>query len=153
MNTTMTDRIEKTMTMRAPVSRVWRALTNAEEFGQWFGVRLEGPFAEAATVRGRITLPGYEHVVLEMAVERIEPERYFAYRWHPHAVDPGRDYSQEPMTLVEFRLQESGGATVVTIVESGFDRLSPARRAEAFPLNDAGWATQIQKIDSYVTRS
>lgn len=149
--TTMTDRIEKTITLRAPRARVWRALTTAEEFGQWFGVRLEGPFAEGATVRGRITIRGYEHVMLEVVIERIDPERYFAYRWHPHAVEAGRDYSAEPMTLVEFTLQETNGITTLTVVESGFDRLSPTRRAEAFPLNSAGWVSQLRNIERYVS--
>ena len=153
MNTTVADRIEKTITLRAPRSRVWRALTDADSFGKWFGVRLESPFGEGATVRGRVTLPGYEHVMLEMMVERIEPERYFSYRWHPHAVDPDRDYSAEPMTLVEFRLEESGGATTLIVSESGFDRLSPARRAEAFPLNDEGWGSQLRNIERYVAQS
>lgn len=152
MSTIATDRIEKTVTLRAPVSRVWRALTNAEEFGKWFGVRLESAFTEGATARGKITIPGYQHVMLEVVVERIEPERYFAYRWHPHAVEAGRDYSQEPMTLVEFTLQERQGGTTLTIVESGFDRLSPARRAEAFPLNSDGWSSQLRNIERYVSQ-
>jgi len=153
MNTTVTDRIEKTITLRAPRARVWRALTSTEEFNQWFGVRLEGPFREGATVRGQITIPQYAHVTLEVVVERIEPERYFSYRWHPHAVDPARDYSSEPMTLVEFTLDESGGLTTLKVVESGFDRLSPARRAEVFPLNSEGWGGQLRNIDRYVSQS
>jgi len=152
MNTTVTDRIEKRITLRAPRARVWRALTNAEEFSRWFGVRLEAPFAEGATVRGRVTHRGYEHVMLEVIVQRIEPERYFSYRWHPHAVDPNRDYSEEPMTLVEFTLEEAGGTTMLSVVESGFDRLSPARRAEALPLNSEGWASQLRNIEQYVSQ-
>src|SRR5258707_13414950 len=101
-----TDRIEKKIILRAPRSRVWRAITDAEEFGTWFGAKLEGAFVEGATIRGRITYPGYEHLTMELQVERIEPERYFALRWHPYAVDPSADYSAEPMTLVEFRLDE-----------------------------------------------
>ena len=152
MNTTVADRIEKTITLRAPRSRVWRALTDADAFGKWFGVRLESAIGKGATVRGRITIPGYEHMILEMVIENIEPERYFSYRWHPHAVDPGRDYSAEPMTLVEFRLEESAGVTTLVVSESGFDRLSPARRAEAFPLNDEGWASQLRNIERYVAQ-
>ncbi len=148
---TKTDRIEKRVILRAPRLRVWRALTTAEEFGAWFGVKLEGPFTEGATVRGTITLPGYEHVTMEMLVERIEPERYFAYRWHPYAVDPSVDYSPEPTTLVEFRLDEADGGTVLTIVESGFDRIPPARRSEAFRMNDRGWTEQTRNIERHVS--
>lgn len=153
MSTTVTDRIEKAITLRAPRSRVWQALTSAEQFSKWFGVSLEAPFVEGATVRGRVTHPGYEHVVLEIVVQRVEPERYFSYRWHPHAVEAGRDYSREPMTLVEFMLEESGDATTLRVVESGFDRLSPARRAEAFPMNEEGWGAQLRSVERYVAES
>ena len=149
---TNTDRIEKKVVLRAPRSRVWRAITVAEEFGGWFGVKLEGPFAEGATVRGKITHPGYEHLTMELLVERIEPERYFAYRWHPYAIDSAIDYSTEPTTLVEFRLEEADGATVLTIVESGFDRIPLARRAEAFRMNEGGWAEQTRNIERHVSK-
>jgi|SRR5215204_2298410 len=150
-DTPSTDRIEKRVVMRASRSRVWRAITTAEEFGAWFRVNLEGEFAEGGTIRGRITHPGYEHVTVEMLVERIEPERYFSYRWHPHALDPAVDYSAEPTTLVEFILEEAEGGTAVTIVESGFDRIPLARRAEAFRMNGQGWAGQIQNLARYVS--
>ena len=146
-----TDRIEKRVVLRAPRSRVWRAITTAEEFGAWFRMNIEGVFAEGATVRGRLTHPGYEHVMLEMKVERIEPERYFSYRWHPYAIDPAVDYSAEPTTLVEFILEETEGGTALTIVESGFDRTPLARRAEAFRMNDQGWAGQIKNLSRYVS--
>jgi uncharacterized protein YndB with AHSA1/START domain len=149
-NLTGTDRIEKRVTLPAPRSRVWRAITNAEEFGKWFGAKLEGPFAEGANVRGRITAKGYEHVMLEMLIERIQPERLFSYRWHPYAVDANTDYSAEPTTLVEFRFEEADGGTVLTIVESGFDRIPASRRAEAFRMNDGGWASQMKNIERYV---
>ena len=149
---TNTDAIEKTAVLRAPRSRVWRAITNAEEFGAWFRVKLDGAFAEGATVRGKITYPGYEHLTMEMLVERLEPERYFAYRWHPYAIDPGVDYSPEPTTLVEFRLEEANGGTVLTIVESGFDRIPLARRAEAFRMNEGGWTEQMKNIERYVSQ-
>jgi uncharacterized protein YndB with AHSA1/START domain len=145
-----TDRIEKRFEVKAPRSRVWRAVSDAGEFGAWFGMTLDRPFAPGATVVGRLTLKGYEHVALEMRVERIEPEGYFAYRWHPYAVDPAVDYSAEPMTLVEFRLEEIAGGTAVTIVESGFDRLPASRRAEAFRMNEGGWTSQSRKLASYV---
>jgi uncharacterized protein YndB with AHSA1/START domain len=148
---TNSDRIEKKIVLRAPRSRVWRAITTAEEFGAWFRVKLERAFAEGATIRGRITYPGYEHVTLEMLVERIEPERYFAYRWHPYAIDSSVDYSREPTTLVEFRLEEADGGTVLTIVESGFDRIPLARRAEAFRMNDRGWTEQTRNIERHVS--
>jgi uncharacterized protein YndB with AHSA1/START domain len=149
-DTVSTDRIEKRVVLRAPRTRVWRALTNAAEFGTWFRVKLEGAIAEGQSVRGRLSIPGYEHVTLEMLVERIEPERYFSYRWHPYAVDPAVDYSSEPTTLVEFTLEETDGGTALTIVESGFDRLPLARRAEAFRMNDNGWTGQIKQLAKYV---
>src|SRR5258708_2422737 len=148
-----TDRIEKKVVLRAPRSRVWRAITSAEEFGAWFRVKLEGAFAEGKTVRGTITHPGYEHLTMEVFVERIEPENYFAYRWHPYAIDPKVDYSHEPTTLVEFRLDEADGGTVLTIVESGFDGIPAARRAEAFRMNDGGWTQQLTNIARHVATS
>ena len=149
----VTDRIEKRAVLRAPRSRVWRALTDATEFGTWFGVKLQSDFAEGATIRGQITHPNYEHVTMEVVVERMEPEQYFSYRWHPYAVDPNIDYSDEPRTLVEFRLEESGDGTVLTIIESGFDRIPLARRAEAWRMNEGGWTAQVQNLDRHVTRS
>jgi len=153
MSMTITDRIEKTVTLRAPRARVWRAIASAEEFGAWFGVKLDGAFADGATVRGKITHPGYEHLTLEMLVETVEPERYFAFRWHPYAIDAGVDYSKEPMTLVEFRLDEANSGTVLTIVESGFERVPVARRAEAFRMNDGGWTEQAKNIERHVSQS
>lgn len=148
---TSTDRIEKQVVLRAPRSRVWRAITNAEEFGTWFRMTLDGAFAEGATLRGRVTSPGYEHLTVDMLVERIEHERYFSYRWHPYPIDPKTDYSTEPTTLVEFTLEETDGGTTLTIVESGFDRIPLARRAEAFRMNDQGWAGQIKNLERYVS--
>jgi uncharacterized protein YndB with AHSA1/START domain len=153
MTTTVSDRIEKRAVLRAPRARVWRALTDAAEFGTWFGVKLEAPFAEGAKVRGQITNPGYEHLTMEVQVERVEPERYFAFRWHPNAVDPKTDYSGEPTTLVEFRLEESPDGTVLTIIESGFDGIPLARRAEAFRGNDGGWTQQMRRIERHVSSS
>jgi uncharacterized protein YndB with AHSA1/START domain len=152
MTLTSTDRIEKTVILRAPRARVWRALTAAEEFGAWFRVKLEGAFSEGATIRGQILHPGYEHMTLEMVIDRIEPERYFSYRWHPHAVDPTVDYSPEPMTLVEFTLEDAGGGTLLRIVESGFDRVPSARRDEAFRMNTGGWTEQLKNIERHVSR-
>ncbi len=149
-DTQTTDRIEKHFHVNARRSRVWRAIADAEEFGSWFGMKLDRPFAPGAAVAGRLTIPGYEHVTLEILVEKVEPEDYFSYRWHPYAVDPAVDYKAEPTTLVEFRLQETADGTAVTITESGFDRLPASRRAEAFRMNEAGWASQSKKLASYV---
>jgi uncharacterized protein YndB with AHSA1/START domain len=151
--TTVSDRIEKRVLLRAPLGRVWRALTDSGEFGTWFGATMQGPFAEGATVRGQITYPGYEHLTMDITIERIEPQRYFSYRWHPNAVDPKHDYSSEPTTLVEFRLQEVAGGTELTIVESGFDRIPLERRADAFRSNDGGWTEQTRRIDQYVAKA
>ena len=146
------DRIEKTVVLRAPVSRVWCALTDAQEFGQWFRVSLTGPFAVGATVRGNITYPGYEHLKMEVVVQRMEPERLFSFRWHPAAVDPHTDYSAEETTLVEFRLEEVAGGTRLTVVESGFDRIPASRRDEAFRMNEGGWEEQMKNVEQHVAR-
>ena len=148
-----TDRIEKRVTLKAPRARVWRALTDSGEFGKWFGAKLEGPFVSGATTRGRITIPNYDHLAIELQVERIEPESYFSYRWHPHAVDAVVDYSNEPTTLVEFRLDQDGSSTVLTIVESGFDRIPLARRAEAFRMNNEGWDAEARNIENHVIQA
>lgn len=145
-----TDRIEKRVVLRAPRSRVWRAISDAKEFGTWFRMNLDGPFAQGRTVRANVTIPGHEHMKVEMQVERIEPERYFSYRWHPYPNDPKLDYSTEPTTLVEFTLEDVEGGTALTIVESGFDRIPFARRAEAFRMNDGGWTGQIKNLAAYV---
>lgn len=147
-----TDRIEKRIVLNAPRSRVWRAITDAEEFGTWFHVRLAGAFTPGARVLGRLTEPGYEHVTMEVLVERVEPEDLFSFRWHPYAVEPDVDYASEPTTLVEFRLAEVADGTELTVVESGFDQLPPSRRADAFRMNDQGWAAQLQNIEGYLAR-
>jgi len=147
---TSTDRIEKTLVLRAPKGRVWRAITTPEEFGTWFKVKLEGAFVAGRTTIGKITHPGFENLTMEMHVERIDPEDFFSYRWHPYAIDPKVDYSNEPTTLVEFRLEEVPSGTMLTIVESGFDKIPAERRAEAFRMNDKGWAGQIENIRRHV---
>jgi uncharacterized protein YndB with AHSA1/START domain len=147
---TTTDRIEKQFEVAAPRSRVWRALADATEFGTWFGVALEQPFAAGATVFGQITNKGYDHIRLEMRIERMEPESRFSYHWHPAAIDPTVDYSAEPMTLVEFTLEATATGTSVTIIESGFDQLPATRRAEAFRMNDGGWTGQSKRLAAYV---
>jgi uncharacterized protein YndB with AHSA1/START domain len=144
------DRIEKMVLLRAPMARVWRALTNADEFGTWFRVAMEGPFEVGRVAKGRITHPGYEHLVMEVTVERMDPEAVFAFRWHPYAIDPAVDYSKEPTTLVEFRLEAAPGGTMLTVVESGFDRIPASRRAEAFRMNDEGWSAQVENLRRHV---
>ena len=145
-----TDRIEKRFEVSAKRSRVWRAISDSNEFGAWFGMKLDRPFTAGATVFGQLTIKGYEHISLEMQVQRVEPEGYFSYRWHPYPMNPEVDYAAEPTTLVEFRLEETAGGTAVTITESGFDRLPSTRRAEAFRMNEAGWTGQSKKLASYV---
>jgi len=145
-----TDRIEKEFHVHAGRPRVWRAISDADEFGTWFGMKVDRPFAPGATVLGRLTIPGYEHVAVEMLVETIEPETRFSYRWHPYAMDPAIDYTAEPMTLVEFVLREESDGTSVAITESGFDRLPASRRAEAFRMNEGGWASQSRKLAAHV---
>ena len=148
--TTSTDRIEKNVVLRAPRSRVWRAITDAKEFGEWFRMKLDGEIVQGTKLNGKMTHPGYEHLSVEMLIEQVEPERYFSYRWHPYALDAAVDYSVEPMTLVEFILKETESGTAVTIVESGFDRIPLARRAEAFRMNDGGWTGQVKNLAKYV---
>jgi uncharacterized protein YndB with AHSA1/START domain len=149
-----TDRIEKQILLKAPRSRVWRALSNAEEFGKWFGVNLTGKqFVAGQSVQGHITYPGYEHLVMDVLVERLEPEHHLSWRWHPAAIDITVDYTPEPTTLVEFDLSEVGSGTLLRVVESGFDQLPPGRRAEAYRLNEGGWAQQMLNIERYVGAS
>ena len=145
-----TDRIEKEIVLRAPRSRVWRALASAEEFGAWFGMKLDGVFAPGARVHGRMTTRAHEHVTIDIAIEQMDPEKRMSYRWHPYAVEPGVDYSNEPTTLIEFQLEEVADGTRLTVVESGFDSIPAARRAEALRMNDAGWAEELQNIARYV---
>jgi uncharacterized protein YndB with AHSA1/START domain len=145
-----TDRIEKSIVLPAPRSRVWRAITDVREFNAWFGVALTAPFTLGAAVSGPITVPSYEHLVMTVWVETIEPERHFAFRWHPSAIEPGVDYSAEPTTLVTFTLEDVPGGTRLTIVESGFDALPESRRLPAFTDNSKGWAAQIEKIAAYL---
>ncbi len=149
----MSDRIEKRIELKAPVSRVWRALTDYREFGEWFRVKLEGPFVAGQISRGHITYPGYEHVRWEAVVQKIEPEKLFSFTWHPYGIDPKVDYSKEIPTLVEFKLTKTAGGTLLEITESGFDKVPSDRRAEAFRMNDGGWAEQTKNIESYLAKA
>lgn len=146
----MTDRIEKSIELKAPIARVWRALTDHAEFGSWFGVRLEGPFVPGQVARGRITHPGYDHLVMEVVVQKMELERLFSFTWHPYAVEPDKDYSSEPSTLVEFKLEKTPVGTLLRTCESGFDKLPPERRDLAFRMNEGGWTAQIENIARHV---
>lgn len=147
---TSTDRIEKQILLQAPRARVWSALTDAKEFGAWFRAKLDGPFVVGQSVQGQITYPGYEHLKMELWVEKMEPEELFSFRWHPHAIDAEVDYSAEPKTLVEFRLEDAPNGTLLTVVESGFDQIPVSRRDVAFRMNAEGWAEQLENIRRHV---
>jgi uncharacterized protein YndB with AHSA1/START domain len=146
------DRIEKSIELKAPISRVWRALTDYREFGEWFRVKLDGPFVPGETSRGHITYPGYEHMKWEAVVQKLEPEQLFSFTWHPYGVDPNVDYSKETPTLVEFRLEAIPGGTLLRVTESGFDKVPVERRDKAFRMNDGGWAEQMKNIEAYVAK-
>jgi uncharacterized protein YndB with AHSA1/START domain len=146
-----TDRIEKKIWLRARRSRVWRALTHSAEFGEWFGVRFEGEFVALQPISGTITNPpGYEHLAWKIVVDEVVPERLFSFFWHPYAIDPNVDYSDETPTKVAFELAEGDSGTWLTLVESGFDKVPAARRAKAFEMNDMGWGIQMKRIETYV---
>jgi len=149
----MSERIEKRMELRAPVARVWRAISDPREFGTWFRVNIEGPFIPGREAQGQITHPGYEHVRWKVVIQKMEPERLFSFTWYPYAVDPKVDYSGETPTLVEFRLQPSAVGTLLTLTESGFDKVPEWRRAEAFRMNEGGWTQQMKNIEAHVARS
>jgi uncharacterized protein YndB with AHSA1/START domain len=146
----MNDRIEKHVEMKAPVSKVWNALADSQKFGQWFMVKLDGPFVAGRPCSGHLTYPGYEHLKFEILIEKIQPETYFSYKWHPYAIDPKVDYSAEECTLVEFKLAKTATGTLLTVIESGFDRIPPHRQAEAYRSNQGGWEEQMKNIAKYV---
>ncbi|HEX6576475.1 MAG TPA: SRPBCC family protein [Gemmatimonadaceae bacterium] len=145
------DRIEKQIEIDAPVSRVWQAITDYREFGEWFRVSLESPFVEGQKTAGNMTNRGYEKFRLEVLVKSIVPESHFSYYWHPYAIDLSRDYSGEPMTLVEFNLAPTDTGTLLTISESGFDAIPAERRDEAYRMDTKGWEAQINNIKRHVT--
>ena len=149
----MNNQIEKRIELKAPLTRVWRALTDHREFGAWFRVKLEAPFVPGQVARGQILYPGYEHVKWEATIKEMQPEKLFSFTWHPYAVDPNTDYSGETPTLVEFRLQPSGQGTLLVITESGFDKIPPHRQIEALRMNDGGWTEQIRNIERHVTQN
>ena len=143
-----TDRIERSIVINAPRARVWHLLTHAESFGRWFGADLSGQtFTPGQVTRGPITIDGFTHIMFEVKVERVEPQEVVAWRWHPYPMDPAVDYSREEPTLVTWTLQDApGNATLVRTVESGFDKVPPHRRLEAFRMNSRGWDAQLQNI-------
>ena len=154
MDTTTTDRIAKEILLRAPLARVWRAISDPDEFGAWFRVEMSGVrFEPGKPVHAKMTYPGHEGTPFEMVVDRMEAPRRFSFRWHPYGIDPNHDYSDEPMTLVEFALEEVEEGTKLTVTESGFDAIPLARRAEAFRMNSEGWSEQIRNIEAYVSSS
>lgn len=159
--TSDTDRIRKRILLRAPRERVWRAISDSKEFGSWFGVDFDGAFAPGARITGKIVptkvdpevakmQEPYAGMAFDFTVERIEPMRLFSFRWHPFAIEPGVDYSKEPMTLIVFELEDAPGGTMLTITESGFDRIPLARRAKAFAANEQGWELQTRLIEKYL---
>ena len=159
-----TDRIEKKVLLRAPRKRVWRALSDSTEFGTWFGVRFNGAFTPGASVRGVIVpttvnaevanaQKPYEGMPFEITIEKMEPERLFSFRWHPFAIEPGIDYSAEPATLVVFALEEVADGVMLTVTESGFDRIPLARRAKAFTANEQGWGMVVKLIEEYLVHN
>jgi uncharacterized protein YndB with AHSA1/START domain len=146
-----TNRVEKQIILQAPLARVWRALIDPREFGVWFGVRMTGPLMAAGQhLSGNITYPGFEHLVMQIWIEKVEPERHLSWRWHPAAIEAGLDYSAEPTTLVEFFLEETAGGTLFRVVESGFDQLPVARRAKVLGMNTRGWEDQMLNIEKHV---
>jgi uncharacterized protein YndB with AHSA1/START domain len=145
-----TNSIEKQIEIKAPVARVWRALTDHVEFGQWFGAKMDGPFVVGKTTAGKILESDYAHILLTATVLKMEPERLFSYTWHPYATDKNVDYSKETPTFVEFRLSESKGGTLLTVKESGFDRIPAGRRDEAFRMHEKGWGIQLESIKEHV---
>ena len=144
------NRIEKHVDLKAPPSRVWKALTDHKEFGQWFGVKLEGPFIVGKTVSGKLNHPGLEHMQWTVDVKKMEPERLFSFTWHPYAIDVAVDYSKETPTLVEFKLEAIGSGTHLVVTESGFDKIPANRRLEAFRMDEEGWIEQMENIAKYV---
>lgn len=147
------DRIQKSTLIKAPVSRVWRALTDSRQFGAWFRVKLTAPFKAGKVARGHITWPGYEHLVWEATITAIEPEHTFAFTWHPYAIDPDKNYSKEKPTLVVFTLKAVPTGTKLIVTETGFAQLPPARYSDAMRMNTSGWTEQMKNIRAYVATS
>ena len=159
-----TDRIEKQILLRAPIQRVWRAISDSTEFGTWFGMKFDAPFAPGKTVRGEIVgttvdpdvgraQSRHKGMTFDITIEKMEPEREFSMRWHPFAIDPTIDYSAEPTTLVTFALQEVPEGVMLTVTESGFDKIPLERRAQAFSANEQGWNFMVTVLEKYVVNA
>ena len=164
MTVAVTDRIEKTIVLHAPLASVWRAITNADEFGSWFGMKFNGPFTPGAHLTGVITpttvdaevarlQKPHEGTPFEITIDRIEPQRLFSFRWHPFALESGVDYSHEPTTLIVFELEQVGNDIKLTVTESGFDRIPLERRAQAFTANEGGWTMVVKLIEKYLAKN
>ena len=149
---TTTDQIHKQIELKAPVSRVWRALTDHREFGEWFRVKLDGPFQLGKEATGQLLYPGYEHLTWRAVVQKMEPEKLFSFTWHPYGIDKNVDYSKEEPTLVEFRFEPTATGTKLTLIESGFDKIPAHRREEAFRMNEGGWTEQMKNIEAHVAK-
>jgi uncharacterized protein YndB with AHSA1/START domain len=158
------DRIEKKILLKAPLKRIWAALSDYREFGTWFGIKVDSPFVPGTKVRGTAVpttvdpevakgQKPYEGTPFELWIEKIEPERLFSFRWHPYAIERGVDYSAEPTTLIVFTLEEVAEGVMLTVTESGFDQIPLDRRAKAFTANERGWSTQMKLIEAYLNRA
>ena len=161
---TSTDRIQKKVLLRAPQDRVWNAVSDAKQFGSWFGVRFDAPFTANTRMVGKMAgttvdpeiakrQKTHEGLAFEFQIDRIEPKRLFSFRWHPYAVEKNYDYSKEPTTLVTFELEAASGGTLLTITESGFDQIPIERRAKAFEMNEGGWSAQATLIEKYLAQA
>jgi uncharacterized protein YndB with AHSA1/START domain len=148
-----TDQIEKSVVLEAPRAEVWRALSDVKSFDEWFGVKLDTPFAPGARIHGRITHKGYENLPMEFTIERMQPDRFLSLKWHPYAINPQIDYSAEPTTLVVFELEDVPEGTRLRVRESGFDAIPVSRRREAFEGNDKGWTMQMESIQRFLRKA
>jgi uncharacterized protein YndB with AHSA1/START domain len=154
----MNDRIEKRIELKAPISQVWRAVTDYREFGEWFRVKLDGPFVAGQVSRGHMTYPGYEYVKWEAMVQKMEPERLFSFTWpHPRSLDKTAyeqdDHANDATTLVEFKFEKIATGTLLVLIESGFNNIPGDLRLEAFRRNEGGWAEQMKNIERYVAKA
>jgi uncharacterized protein YndB with AHSA1/START domain len=149
----MENQIEKQIQLAAPVSRVWQAVSDSRQFGEWFKVKMDGPFVAGQAATGVMTYPGYEHLRIKIKIHKIEPMNVFSFYWHPYAVDPTVDYESEEPTLVQFRLEPAASGTLLTVTESGFEKVPAHRRAEAFLRNGNGWTQQMKNITAYVSQA
>ena len=148
------DRIERKVLLNASRKHVWDALTDAEQFGSWFGIALKGKTFEAGrTIEAPITYPSYEHVIWKAKIERILPQTLFSFWWHPFAVDAGVDYDKETPTLVEFTIEDHAPGILLRVVESGFNAVPEARRQKAFKMNSRGWDEQMSNIENYLNQA